>query len=321
MIENKGLKATSIAVGAATLYAVVLRLFYGIDTWSSLYSVMSITFLFLLPTIMGVLVVYFSNMKNVKKQSYRIFAPWIPVMVFLIVTIIFSIEGWACWIMILPIFLFTSSIGGLIGGYLKINSSNNQLKISTLVLLPFLFSPLESMIEKIPGTYEAYTFIDIEAPAEVIWDNVTRVREISETEDKGYLSNFLGFPRPVKAELDFEGVGAYREAIFTNGLVFHETVTEYVENKKMVFSIKANTYEIPSTTLDSHILIGGDYFDVLNGTYELEILENGSHRLHLYSHFKMSTTFNFYAGWWGKWIMKDIQNNILKIEKQRAEKG
>ncbi|MBK9483382.1 MAG: hypothetical protein IPO02_15690 [Bacteroidetes bacterium] len=39
--------------------------------------------------------------------------------------------------------------------------------------------------------------------------------------------------RPVKAELNFEGVGAYR-AQFTNGLVFHETVSEYVANKKMV---------------------------------------------------------------------------------------
>jgi hypothetical protein len=42
-------------------------------------------------------------------------------------------------------------------------------------------------------------------------------------------------------------------------------------------------------------------------------------RLHLNSEFKIKTTFNFYAGWWAKWIMKDIQNNILQIEKKRAE--
>ena len=194
-----------------------------------------------------------------------------------------------------------------------------KLNISILFLLPFIISPLESLIETIPGTYKAYTYIDINAPAEEIWDNVTSVKEISEEEDKGYLSNFLGFPRPVKAELDFEGVGAFREAIFTNGLVFNETVTEYIDGEKMGFTIRANTYDIPSTTLDEHILIGGDYFDVLNGTYELEELGDGIHRLHLYSHFKMKTTFNFYAGWWGKWIMKDIQNNILKIEKERSE--
>lgn len=145
------------------------------------------------------------------------------------------------------------------------------------------------------------------------------MRTIEANQDKGWLTKTLGFPRPIKAELNFEGVGAYREAIFTNGLVFHETVTEYIDKKKMTFSIKAYPHEIPSTTMDEHVVIGGEYFDVLNGTYELEKLNSTTHRLHLYSHFKLNTTFNFYASWWARWIMKDIQNNILQVEKLRAE--
>ncbi|TJY66682.1 hypothetical protein FAZ19_07120 [Sphingobacterium alkalisoli] len=312
-------KNTLIVIGIPVLYAVVLRLFFGIDTWNELFSVMSITFLFLLPTIVGALTVYLSPPEKAKNIAYRICTPWIPIFLFLIITLVLKVEGWACWLMILPAFLIAASIGGVIGGYLKTNRTNNRLSISLLVLLPFFAGPLESLIEKIPATYTAYTHIDIDAPAEKIWDNVTRVKEIPSELDKGYLTNILGFPRPVRAELDFEGVGAYREAVFTKGLVFHETVIEYIDNEKMVFTIKAYPHEIPSTTLDEHIVIGGDYFDVLNGTYELEKLANGLHRLHLYSHFKMNTTFNFYAGWWGKWIMKDIQNNILQIEKERSE--
>ena len=87
----------------------------------------------------------------------------------------------------------------------------------------------------------------------------------------------------------------------------------------MHFSIKAYPYEIPSTTMDKHVVIGGNYFDVLDGTYVLQQLSPGIYRLHLYSHFKMTTTFNFYASWWAGWIMKDIQNNILQVIKQRAE--
>lgn len=316
---NRTTKNTLIAIGIPTLYAVVLRLFFGIDNWNELFSVMSVTFLFLLPTIVGALTVYLSSTDKAKSIAYRIFTPWIPVFLFLIITLALAIEGWACWLMILPIFLIAASIGGLLGGYLKLRKRNDQLNISLLVLLPLLIGPIESMIETIPGTYKAYTYIDINAPAEKIWDNVTRVKEIPIDQDKGYLTRLLGFPRPIKAELDFEGVGAYREAVFTNGLVFHETVTEYKDNEKMVFTIKAYPHEIPSTTLDEHVVIGGDYFDVLNGTYELEKLPNGLNRLHLYSHFKMNTTFNFYAGWWGKWIMKDIQNNILQVEKKRSE--
>lgn len=316
---NRTTNNTLIAIGIPTLYAVVLRLFFGIDNWKELFSVMSVTFLFLLPTVVGALTVYLSSLEKAKSIAYRIFTPWIPVFLFLIITLALAIEGWACWLMILPVFLIAASIGGLLGGYLKTRKRNDRLNISLLVLLPLLIGPIESMIETIPGTYKAYTYIDINAPAEKIWDNVTRVKEIPIDQDKGYLTRLLGFPRPVKAELDFEGVGAYREAIFTNGLVFHETVTEYKDNEKMVFTIKAYPHEIPSTTLDEHVVIGGDYFDVLNGTYELEKLPNGFNRLHLYSHFKMNTTFNFYAGWWGKWIMKDIQNNILQVEKKRSE--
>ncbi len=315
---NPKLKKTLIALGIPTAYAVFLRIFFGVNTWKGLFTVMSVTFLFLLPAIIGVLTVYLSEEEKVKKLSYRIFAPWVPIFLFFIITLVLAIEGWACWIMALPLFLAGASVGGLIGGYLKLKKSR-KIQISLLVLLPFLISPLENQIGPIPATYQVHTFIDINASAERIWSNVTRVKTISKAEDKGFLSNLLGFPRPVRAELNYEGTGAFREAQFTGGLVFYETVTEYKDKEKMVFSIQANTYDIPSTTLDEHVLIGGDYFDVLEGIYELEKLPNGKHRLHLYSRFRMNTTFNFYAGWWGKQIMKDIQRNILQIEKERAE--
>ena len=318
---SKKIKVFLVVIGIPLLYALITRILFGLETgaWSEFLSVMTVSFLFILPGIVGALTVYLSSVEKARSIMYRIFMPWVPIILFVLITLIFQIEGWACWIMILPVFFFIGSLGGLVGGYLKCHKRNDRLNISVLVLIPFILAPLENLIETIPGTYKAYTYIDINAPAEKIWDNVTRVEAIALEQDTGHLTRFLGFPRPVKAELNYEGVGAYREAIFTNGLVFHETVTEYEDNKKMVFTIKAYPHEIPSTTLDEHVVIGGNYFDVLNGTYELEKLSDGKHRLHLYSHFKMNTTFNFYAGWWGKWIMKDIQNNILKVEKERSE--
>lgn len=238
---------------------------------------------------------------------------------FFLITLSFAIEGWPCLVMILPIFLIAASIGGLIGAYFKPKKRDNTVYISILTLLPLFVSPIENYIGAKSTPYNAYTYIDINASEDKIWSNVTRVSEISKEQNKGWLTNLLNFPKPVKAELNYEGVGAYREAIFTNGLVFHETVTEYIDKKKMSFSIKALPHQIPLTTMDEHIVVGGKYFDVLSGTYELEKLNENRYRLHLYSTFKLTTTFNFYASWWAKNIMKDIQNNILQIEKQRAE--
>jgi len=322
-MKNETLLTALKVIAIPIVYAIALRLFFEVDSWSELYGVMSVTFLVLLPTIVGILTVYFSSVDSASSYGYRLFMPWVPIFGFFIITILTLLEGWACWLMVLPFFMVAASIGGLIGGYLKIKKSekNGKLYLSFLVLLPLFLAPAESMVNSIPGVYKAYTYIDIEAPAQNIWSHVTRVKEISEAQDKGWLTRTLGFPRPLRAELNYEGKGAYREAIFTNGLVFHETVLEYQDLEKMVFTIKANPHEIPSTTMDEHVVIGGDYFDVLNGTYELEKLSDGKYRLHLYSHFEMTTHFNFYASLWASWIMKDIQNNILQIIKIRAEEN
>lgn len=306
-------------IAIPTVYALLLRTVFGQSSWSGVFNMMSKTFLFLLPFIVGALTVYFSHIEKVRKLSYRFFVPWLPIFAFFLITLVFAIEGWPCLLMILPIFLLASSVGGLIGGYIKLRKKDNRTYLSVLTLLPLFLSPLENYLGAHTTPYRAYTYIDIDAPAEKIWDNVTRVREISPEQDKGWLTHLLNFPRPVKAELNYEGVGAYREAIFTNGLVFHETVTEYIDNQKMSFSIRALPHEIPLTTMDEHLVVGGKYFDVLNGTYELEALNARTCRLHLWSNFKLSTTFNVYASWWANHIMKDIQNNILQVQKYRAE--
>ncbi len=320
-MKKNVLRRLLIVIGIPLGYCLIVMGIFGFDDWEDFFGVMSVTFVFLLPMIAGFLTVNLSSKEKASRLGYRVFMPWVPILIFFVLTVIFSLEGFACWIMILPFFLGAASIGGIIGGWLKSGSGTHTLRVSFIAFLPFLVAPIENLLNRIPGTYEAYTSIDIQAPAERIWENVTRVSEIPPEQDKGWLTRFLGFPRPVKAELDFEGVGAYREAIFTNGLVFHETVTEYRHQEKMVFNIKAYPHEIPSATLDEHVVIGGEFFDVLNGTYELERLRENSYRLHLYSRFVLKTNFNFYASWWAKWIMKDIQNNILQIEKTRAEKG
>lgn len=242
-----------------------------------------------------------------------------PIILFIIITLFLKIEGWPCLIMISPFFMTGAVLGGYIGQHYKLKKFKNKISISLIALLPLLFSPIENIIGPITSSYKAYTSIEINAPAKIIWDNVTRVREIRESEDKGFITNLLDFPRPIKAELNYEGVGAYRKAIFTNGLVFHETVTSYKDKEYMKFRIKALPHEIPLTTMDEHLVVGGKYFDVLNGTYELEKIGEEKYILHLYSNFKLTTTFNFYASWWVKIIMKDIQENILQIQKKRSE--
>ena len=300
------------------LYGLLLRLVFELTQFHEVFGLMSFSFLFIGPFIMGYISTYFSDEESLKSKAYIIFVPWISIFIFFVITLISELEGWACWLMVSPLFLLASSIGGYIGAHFR-KDKNKKTYVSIAMLLPFLLAPLENQYARKQETFKAYNSIDIHAPAEKIWGLVTRVSKINEADDTGWLNKALGFPRPVEAELNYEGVGAYRKAIFTNGLAFHETVTAYEHQKKMTFDIKAHPHEIPSTTLDEHVVVGGEFFDVLNGTYELEELGKDHYRLHLYSHFTLNTTFNFYASVWAKWIMKDIQQNILTVEKKRAE--
>lgn len=107
---------------------------------------------------------------------------------------------------------------------------------------------------------------------------------------------------------------------FTGGLFFIETVDQWEPQHRLAFTIAAQTDQIPATTLDEHVRVGGPYFDVLRGEYRLEPLGNGVTRLHLSSRHRISTDFNWYAHLWTDAIMSDLQTRILHVIKQRCEK-
>lgn len=334
--KNRNMKSL-FAICLATLYGFLMRLFFGFA--DGFFEVMSIAFIFLVPLGIGALTIRFSEQKRIKSRVYAFFAPWLSSLALLLLTIAVAIEGTICWVMAYPVFAIVAGIGGLItrsfllrqerqleeeideksldGG--KDFRNNGNLQVSLLLLLPLFVALVERTIEFRPQEFRAKNFIDIQAVDTTIWANVTRVRDISTLEDRSGINRWLGMPRPIRAELDTLAVGGYRKAIFERGLVFHETVTEYEPLHHMTFSIEANPEEIPPTAMDEHVVVGGEYFDVLEGRYELEALENGTYRLHLSSRFVVKTSFNFYSGWWARWIMSDIQENILQVIKQRSE--
>jgi hypothetical protein len=306
-------------IGACALAFLIYGIFTSRNFGGSLFSLMTLSFILGLPFLVGYITVYICSVETVRKRAAAFFIPFIPIFAFFCLTLFFSIEGWACWLMIMPMFLIMAGLGGLMARHYKTKRANKTY-VFIVMLLPFFMAPIERFIGAIPGRYRAYTEIDIHATKEEIWKNVTRVRAIPQNQDSASFTRFLGFPRPIRAELDKDTVGGKREAIFDKGLVFHEQVTAYEPYKLMVFTIHANPYEIPSTTMDKHIVVGGEFFDVLNGTYQLEKINAQTYRLHLFSNFKLNTTFNFYASIWAGWVMQDIQQNILKVIKYRAER-
>ena len=134
--------------------------------------------------------------------------------------------------------------------------------------------------------------------------------------ERGSPLHWIGVPKPVEATLSYEGVGAVRHASFQQGLVFVETVNEWVDRRSIGFSIVRDKSSVPPAPFGE---IGGPFFDMLDGRYEIEQLSENRVILHLSSTHRVTTRFNWYAGLWTEPIMSELQRYILAIMKVRSQ--
>lgn len=313
------LKNAAPGVLAGLIYGAGLQALGRAGSDNDERILMTLAFVFILPFVMGALTMVFAGADARKSWAYRILMPWAATALAMLTAYIWQWEGSICLVLGLPVYLTLSSIGGILAGFLLTKTASNKMRLSAAVFLAAL-PPAAGRVEMnmpLPEqTIETATHIDIAAPPAAVWANIIRVPAITE-EQSGFFYR-IGFPKPVEATLSKEGEGAVRHASFERGLVFIETVHTWIPRRTIAFRIDVDPAHTPLTTLDPHVTVGGLYFDVLEGRYDIEPLASGV-RLHLKSEHRLSTHFNWYASLWSALLMKDIQNSILLVIKQRAE--
>lgn len=315
---NKFSFITGVIIGA--LYGLAAQFILKVAELKEVFSIMTLGFVFVLPICLGVVTVYFANTEARASWRFRIIMPWATASLCLLLAMITGLEGTICLIMTIPIYLPLASLGGILGGiyFTSVDSNRmNSFALGGLLLLPFLVSGVEERYPLEDVTKQVNTSILIESTSEVVWSQITRIPKITEPQESFFY--FMGFPKPVEATLSHDGIGGVREAKFEKGLMFLETITEWETENKLTFTIKSEPANTPLTTLDSHVVVGGRYFDTLLGEYEIEKLNDRQVRLHLFSRYRLSTRFNFYAEIWSDFLMRDIQENILQVIKSRCE--
>jgi hypothetical protein len=281
-------------------------------------GLMTLSFMFFVPFVIGLIVAYHHDTITSSRKVLLLTMPLYAVIGLIAISVFLGQEGIICAFMALPIFAFMALLGGFIGVRVFYRQ-RDKITISLLVLIPFFMAPMERYFGLSDKIFTEHTSIVIHAGGERVWENITRVKVITKEENHGSLFQMMGFPRPIEAELDTIAVGGVRKAIFDRGLFFTETVTEVVPYRALAFTIEADPKSIPPKALDEHVMVGGRYFDVLEGRYEIEKVSSDKIVLHLTSRFRLSTRFNFYSGFWSRLIMGDIQRNILEIIKERSE--
>lgn len=310
-------KYAGIIIGA--IYALTLRLVFNIKELDGAFSLFSITFIWVTPIIIGLIPLFYAKKEQLKSWGYRIFSPVWSVVIFFLLCFLTRIEDLIClWVILIPFMLGAVTVG-LIAGEIIQRVKTKRGTLFSIILLPFIISPIEQQFKIPTNSYSVVTSVTINASPETIWENIIRVRQIEEAEyTKGFF-NYAGIPRPLYAELDKDTLGATRIGHFEGGLKFEEKVTTWDKNRHIAFDITVVPSSIRQTVFDQHILRGNN-FKFLNAAYNLKPLPNGQTELILNSSYELITNVNSYASFCGNQLLTDFQERLLKVIKTRCDK-
>jgi hypothetical protein len=312
------------AVIVGLLYGGFSRWAFGSEDLKLVLGLVTLAFVFLVPLAFGAVVVLVGSKDPRWSWRKSVGMPVLVVLLCLVAVMLLQMESLVCILMAAPVMMFMAILGGLstqeiIRGRQARARRNGRMYVTALVLLPYLVAPLENRFTLPQAIRTTDTQIVIDAPPEKVWANIARVRAISSSELQSLPVYWMGFPRPIEATLSHDGVGGVRHATFERHVLFIETVTRWDEPRLLSFTIHADGDFIPPASFDRHVTVGGQFFDVLDGTYEIERLGPERVILHLSSNHRLSTRFNWYSGLWSNWIMAQIQNSILHVIKERCE--
>jgi len=162
--------------------------------------------------------------------------------------------------------------------------------------------------------------IHIQATPEQVFAQLADVRRIAPHELGFTFVHLIGLPRPIEAQMDGQGVGSVRTSRWEKNVWFQEIITDWRTAQAMHYEFHIPKGAIPREALDSHVEMGGEYFDLVDGGYDLKRLPDGSTELSLSTRFKNKSSLQLYGNIWGRVVLKDFHRSILGLMKSRAER-
>lgn len=320
-------KKTLAVVGFAIGYGLVLLFNFQANSFfidPAGNNMALVAFLGVVPMVIGAISVYAIPPARRKPLTVVLVALGMTLL-FLAVSLLMASGLFICVLMATPFLFAFAAIGALFSYIVKKldqryssgKKKKRQYAFSGFVLiLPILIAPMEARLQSPVWQRNVQDEIVIRGTAEAVWNNIIRMETIHPDEQRPSIYHTLGIPRPIKAELDYEGVGGVRIGYFEYGLTFVEEIIQWQPARLVRFSVDVQ-HNDQSTAVLKHI--GGRYFDVVEAGYEIEQLDEEHVILRLDSDYILSTNFNGYGAFWSDWIMHDFQNYVLTTVKNRVE--
>lgn len=281
-------------------------------------SLLGIQFLIGVPFFIGATAVYLASYRQpITSGQVFVLTFWL-ILGILIISVPVLKEGTICIVMASPIIYFAMLFGGLVMRVVCLKIWRTKALYS-VVLLPLLvlFAPLEQT----PETYLVTNSIVIEATPEQVWQSINHIEDI---EPEGFyqesqLLPFMQVPTPKSAMTVWENNQWVRKCQWHGDIYFDEPLISQIPNRQLRWQFVFYPNSVPPKTLDDHVTINGEHFKLLHGQYDLEPIDSDTTKLTFNVTYRISTNLNFYAGFWGNWVMNEFVEDTLGLYKKRLE--
>ena len=292
------------SVFGVSVYSLYVWLFHGIeDTTQTVIGYTALPNLLLVPMGMGLAAA--SVWRQVPlRLSVCLLLSLLITTITLIGAFFVMKEGSVCLLIVSPLIL-AAVFAGMIIGRRWFSPRRDRLGLAVLPLLVLLIFAEGRM----PGRKSDVVVdrIVIRAAPEEVWKHVVAFPEI--TEPPAYWLNKIGLPSAAKTTSAGEFVGADRECIFSNGLVFKEKISELESGRLLTFDI---VEQPPDPELLGHI-------DLHRGQFELQPNADGTTTLIGRSWYTLHVRPFWYFNWWTRDITREVHLRVMTHIKRLSE--
>jgi hypothetical protein len=269
------------------------------------------------PFVIGLVGAFVANRLDEKTRSESIVIGQVALLATGGTLMLLALEGMVCLVMALPVASPIALLGSIVGHVLAQHGRPTSIShISMLFCLLFLGTAIDAAMPA-PGARIVTTAIDIDAPADVVWQHVTSFGDIT-TPPRWLFRTGLAYP--IRARLEGTGVGAVRHCEFTTG-AFVEPITGWDAPRRLAFDVIAQPPPLQEWSPYSRVFAPhlDGFFRTSHGEFRLVPLDNGRTRLEGRTWYNLDMQPATYWTALADNILHAIHDRVLEHIKVRAE--
>jgi hypothetical protein len=306
-----------INVIAGALVGLVLRLIFSGEP-NHAFAAMGSGFMIFAPFAVGTVTVYMAERKERRSWIYYFLAAAFANILFVTGTFLALIEGLICVIIAAPLFGLIGGISGLVMGFVCRKTNWPKQSIYSFILLPVFFGAMPQNSNEHEQLRSIDRSIVIAATPTKIWNQLHQTVDIQAEEVNDAWMYRIGVPLPLAGVTEERNDRLIRRVTMGKSIYFDQIASDWKQGEYVRWKYQFYEDSFPPNALDDHVKIGGEYFDLIETTYELIPLDAYSTQLKISMKYRVSTEFNWYALPVARLLIGNFEDVILEFYKRRS---